>query len=106
MTGPDQPGLRLEWGPLFASVGAPPPDGSNADAARPFDALLDEAAHTSDPESRRLMLEAAERVMLNDYPILPLYFFVSKRLVKPYVHGVQPNPLDRLTSKMLSMSTH
>jgi UDP-glucose 4-epimerase len=26
---------------LFASVGAPPPDGSNADAARPFDALLD-----------------------------------------------------------------
>jgi UDP-glucose 4-epimerase len=26
---------------LFASVGAPPPDGSNADAARPFDAFLD-----------------------------------------------------------------
>jgi nucleoside-diphosphate-sugar epimerase len=26
---------------LFASVGAPPPDGSNAEAARPFDALLD-----------------------------------------------------------------
>ena len=26
---------------LFASVGAPPPDGSNAAAARPFDALLD-----------------------------------------------------------------
>ena len=26
---------------LFASAGAPPPDGSNADAARPFDALLD-----------------------------------------------------------------
>ena len=26
---------------LFASVGAPPPDGSNAGAARPFEALLD-----------------------------------------------------------------
>ncbi len=25
----------------FASVGAPPPDGSNAAAARPFDVLLD-----------------------------------------------------------------
>ncbi|MEO7206614.1 MAG: peptide ABC transporter substrate-binding protein [Steroidobacteraceae bacterium] len=71
-----------------------------------FDAFLDEAAHTSDPETRRLLLEAAERVMLNDYPILPLYFFVSKRLVKPYVQGVRPNPLDRLTSKMLSMSPH
>ena len=75
------------------------------DRAR-LDALLDEAARTSNPETRRLMLEAAERVMLNDYPILPLYFFVSKRLVKPYVQGVRPNPLDRLTSKMLSMSAH
>jgi oligopeptide transport system substrate-binding protein len=71
-----------------------------------YDTLLDQAARTPDPETRRLILEAAERVMLNDYPILPLYFFVSKRLVKPYVQGVRPNPLDRLTSKMLSMSAH
>jgi oligopeptide transport system substrate-binding protein len=71
-----------------------------------FDALLDEAARSPDPEVRKHLLEAAERVMLNDYPILPLYFFVSKRLVKPYVQGVQPNPLDRLTSKMLSISAH
>ena len=82
------------------------PNNDSGYANSTFDALLDEAAHTSYPETRRLMLEAAERVMLNDYPILPLYFFVSKRLVKPYVHGVRPNPLDRLTSKMLSMSTH
>jgi oligopeptide transport system substrate-binding protein len=75
-------------------------------ASHTFDALLDEAARTPDPEVRKHLLEAAERVMLNDYPILPLYFFVSKRLVKPYVQGVQPNPLDRLTSKMLSISAH
>ena len=30
-----------DFATLFASVGAPPPDGSNAAAARPFDALLD-----------------------------------------------------------------
>ena len=30
-----------DFATLFASVGAPPPDGSNADAARAFDALLD-----------------------------------------------------------------
>lgn len=71
-----------------------------------FDLLLDEAARTRDLQTRKLLLEASERVMLNDYPILPLYFYVSKRLVKPYVHGVQPNPLDRLTSKTLSMSAH
>jgi oligopeptide transport system substrate-binding protein len=72
---------------------------------RAFDGLLNEAARTPDPETRRKLLEAAERVMLNDYPILPLYFFVSKRLVKPYVYGAQPNPLDLLTSKTLSMSS-
>ncbi len=82
------------------------PNNDSGYASHTFDALLDEAARTSDPETRRLILEAAERVMLRDYPILPLYFFVSKRLVKPYVQGVRPNPLDRLTSKMLSMSTH
>jgi oligopeptide transport system substrate-binding protein len=71
-----------------------------------FDALLDEAARIPDLEVRKNLLEAAERVMLNDYPVLPLYFFVSKRLVKPYVQGVQPNPLDRLTSKMISISPH
>jgi len=69
-----------------------------------FETLLDQAARTADPQTRRQLLEAAERVMLSDYPVIPLYFFVSKRLVKPYVHGVQPNPLDRLTSKTLSMS--
>jgi oligopeptide transport system substrate-binding protein len=71
-----------------------------------FDILLDEAARTPDSETRRLLLEAAERVMLNDYPILPLYFFLSKRMVKPYVLGVRPDPLDRLTSKSLSMADH
>jgi oligopeptide transport system substrate-binding protein len=71
-----------------------------------FDILLDEAARTQDSGTRRQLLEAAERVMLDDYPILPLYFFVSKRMVKSYVHGVRPDPLDRLTSKTLSMAVH
>ena len=71
-----------------------------------YDTLLDVAARSPDLDTRRQLLEAAERVMLSDYPILPLYFFVSKRLVKPYVHGVQLNPLDRLTSKTLSMADH
>ncbi len=44
--------------------------------------------------------------MLADYPVIPLYFFVSKRLVKPYVLGVQPNPLDRVPSKGLTIIPH
>jgi oligopeptide transport system substrate-binding protein len=68
--------------------------------------LLDEAAHAPDAKIRRDQLELAERVMLADYPVIPLYYFVSKRLVKPYVLGVHPNPLDRVPSKGLTIAPH
>jgi oligopeptide transport system substrate-binding protein len=71
-----------------------------------FEKLLDDATHAPDPHVRRGQLELAERTMLADYPVIPLYFFVSKRLVKPYVIGVMPNPLDRIASKGLSIKPH
>lgn len=71
-----------------------------------FDKLLDDAANTADPAIRRGLLENAERTLLADYPGIPLYFFVSKRLVKPYVLGVKPTLLDRLGSKGLIVLPH
>ena len=71
-----------------------------------FDNYLDEAAKTADATTRRGLLESAERQMLNDYPVIPLYFLVSKRLVKPYVLGMTPNALDRVGSKSLSILPH
>ena len=71
-----------------------------------FDVLVNQAARTADPNRRRQMLEDSEKIMLSDYPIVPLYFFVSKRLVKPFVQGVQPNPLNRVNSKSLQIVTH
>jgi oligopeptide transport system substrate-binding protein len=44
--------------------------------------------------------------MLNDYPIIPLYYFVSKRLVKPYLHGVVTNPFNRVPSKGLTLEAN
>jgi hypothetical protein len=35
--------------------------------------------------------------------VVPLYFFVSKRLIKPYVQGVIANPLNHIRSQALSM---
>jgi oligopeptide transport system substrate-binding protein len=66
-----------------------------------YDELLDHAASTADPNDRRHLLQDAENMMLSDYPILPIYFFSSKRLVKPYVNGLKANPLNRLYSKHL-----
>ena len=71
-----------------------------------FDHLFDSAGGTADQGNRRHLLEAAEKTVLDDYPVIPLYFYVSKRLVKPYVSGVTPNALDRVYSKSISLSRH
>jgi oligopeptide transport system substrate-binding protein len=68
---------------------------------RQFDSLLDDAAATPDPSYRKLLLERAEDLMLSEYPVIPIYFYSSKRLVKPYVKGARSNPLNRLYSKHL-----
>jgi oligopeptide transport system substrate-binding protein len=68
-----------------------------------FDGELDKAASMTDTTQRQNQLQSAENRMLSDYPIIPLYYFVSKRLVKPYLHGVVPNPLNHVLSKDLVM---
>jgi oligopeptide transport system substrate-binding protein len=68
-----------------------------------LDTVLDEASNTADPEYRRTLLETAEQMILEDYPVVPLYFFVSKRLVKPFVHGIRTNPLNHIRSKALTL---
>lgn len=71
-----------------------------------YDESLDQAAHTADPGRRRAILESAEKRMIGEYPLIPLYYLVSKRLVKPYVKGFEPNPLNRIGSKSLSLLPH
>ena len=71
-----------------------------------YNELLDRAASAVDAANRREFLQNAEKMMLSDYPILPIYFFSSKRLIKPYVAGATPNPLNRLYSKHLIINEH
>ena len=56
-----------------------------------------------DPAHRRLFLEEAERVMLQDHPAIPIYFWVSKYLVRPEVQGWGDNVLDYHYSQHLSL---
>jgi oligopeptide transport system substrate-binding protein len=69
-----------------------------------YDELLAEATRQPDPVLRRSLLEESERVMLADTPVLPLYFYVNKHLVKPYVHGWHDNVMNVQYSKDLSRS--
>jgi len=70
-----------------------------------FERLLAEAALEADPARRRALLEAAERRMLEQYPVLPLYHPVGRRLIKPWVHGFAPNVHNRTYSRHLSVDT-
>ena len=66
-----------------------------------YDELLAAAAVETDRARRRELLEAAERLMLEDQPLLPLYFYVNKHLVKPYVKGWRNNVMNVQYSKSL-----
>lgn len=68
-----------------------------------FDRLMQQAALQTDAGRRRLYLEEAERVLLADHPVIPLYFYVSKHLVSPEVGGWGDNVLDYHYSQHLSL---
>jgi oligopeptide transport system substrate-binding protein len=69
-----------------------------------YDALLTRAAAEVDPGKRRALLEQAERVMLADTPLMPLYFYVNKHLVKPQVLGWYDNVMNVTYSRDLGLA--
>lgn len=71
-----------------------------------YDALLDEAANEVDLERRAQLLQEAERILLRDLPIIPIYFYVSKHLIKPWVGGYESNIMDHHYTKDLYILNH
>jgi len=69
-----------------------------------YDELVTRAAAEVDPASRRALLEMAERAMLEDQPLIPLYFYVNKHLVKPYIKGWRNNVMNVQYSKNLTLA--
>ncbi len=63
---------------------------SNAD----FDQRLAAASAETDAARRLEIMSEAEAALLESYPVIPMYFYVTKHLVKPYVRGYRPNALD------------
>ncbi|HVO44789.1 MAG TPA: peptide ABC transporter substrate-binding protein [Steroidobacteraceae bacterium] len=68
-----------------------------------YDSLVSQAASEVDVARRRALLENAERVMLRDHPLLPLYFYVNKHLVKPEVDGWYDNVMNVVYSRDLAL---
>jgi len=66
-----------------------------------FNDLINAARSESSNKSRINKLERAESVLLNDYAVIPIYFYEARRMVKPYVGGASITPLNRTYSKYL-----
>ena len=60
-----------------------------------YDALLARAARTADRAERFATLKQAERILLETQPFAPIYTYVTRRVVKPYVRGWQSNIVDQ-----------
>jgi oligopeptide transport system substrate-binding protein len=71
-----------------------------------YDELVARATREGDAAARMAMLEEAERIMLDDMPVLPIYFYVTKRVVKPWVVGYEDNILDHHHSRFVRILKH
>jgi oligopeptide transport system substrate-binding protein len=59
---------------------------------RKYVAMLDAANRETDPQNRYQMLAAAEKVILDVQPVIPLMTQATNWVKKPYVKGLFPNP--------------
>ncbi|HWG70493.1 MAG TPA: peptide ABC transporter substrate-binding protein [Steroidobacteraceae bacterium] len=66
-----------------------------------FNNLIDAARREPNSDVRMSLLQSSEEVLLNDYPIIPVYFYTARRLVKPNLGGAEITPLHHTYSKHL-----
>lgn len=73
-------------------------------ASAEYDALLAQARAAPDPAARAALLQAAEARLLDDVPLIPIYFYAAQHLVKPHVRGWYDNVMNVTYSKDLSIA--
>jgi oligopeptide transport system substrate-binding protein len=59
-----------------------------------YDNLLFTAVRTADPAARNALYARAERLMLHEAPVIPIYHYTHVFLIRPSVHGWSPTVLD------------
>ncbi len=71
-----------------------------------YDAALAAAMAEPDPEKRVARMQEAEAILIEDAPVIPLYYYLTRTLVAPRVQGWQDNPSNIHPSATLSLSSN
>ena len=67
-----------------------------------YDLQLKQVSNTADLASRNKLLSQAEAMVVNHYPVIPLYHITTRRLVTPKLNGWHNNLRDIHPSRYLS----
>lgn len=79
----------------------------NKNCNKKADELMKQGNLSLDPAKRKALLTEAARVVMEDYPMIPLLQYTIPRLVKPYVGGYdETNPMDRYRGKDFYIIKH
>jgi oligopeptide transport system substrate-binding protein len=70
-------------------------ENNNTGFANPqYDKIIADAATEPDENKRMRIMESAERMLMEEMPIIPVYFYVSRNVVRQRVRGFYNNLLD------------
>lgn len=61
-----------------------------------FDKLIEQAKTTNDPTKRMKAMHDAEKILMDDMPVMPIYFYTTSVLINKAVTGVVDSPLGYL----------
>ncbi|MDA7984555.1 MAG: peptide ABC transporter substrate-binding protein [Alphaproteobacteria bacterium] len=67
-----------------------------------FDRLMVEAENNTNLSQRANVMRQAEAIAMDDQPVAPIYYYISKQLVAPNLKGWRDNTTDKHNSRWLS----
>lgn len=90
---------------VFYSKNPAPPNYTRYKNAE-FDALYEKALITTDDSIRYSIYQQMDQIVMNDAPVIPLWYDMVIHLVSPNVRGFKPNALNMLELRHVSKLEH
>jgi oligopeptide transport system substrate-binding protein len=71
-----------------------------------FDELMSSSSKEPDPAARYRLLSNAEAILTEDSAMIPLFYYGSRHLIRPYVKGWRSNLIDRHPARFMYLLEH